>query len=472
MGREVNQNCSLEYFPPSIDSKGQLYATIPRSEILLNVDKWNNTLIGYVLGDKPFYSHLKGCVGRLWKLKCSLEIYSRENGFFFFKFGCKEELNRVLNGGPWLFDGRLIILKKWSENIGLERELLNSVPVWIRLPSLHLKLWSNNIIGRIASLVGNPLYIDKATASSERLAYARCFVEISSKAKLPNSIRMDLGNGDWLETAVEYEWIPPKCDKCQNFGHVEYQCPVVIVEKWVPKTTSNETGFGESMIVDNSYNNDILIKDNEGLINEDVVSNKNQINVEATTTERIMHAADTINDVHLDSEVFSDHELVYHNAEGQVKKDKLNAQEKSMKDKSAYTDKTDTSDTELLQKSDTLNNVAANRYNYDPIHESHQSVTAGIIEDTSGSSDLAVTVVPITENKSEQAKHKTGFFDSLQSGGGNSNEKGLYFPIAIDNPEWLTEKDQLLMKKKSQVKVNKDSSGPKRVTRSSSANIL
>lgn len=37
-----------------------------------------------------------------------------------------------------IFDGRLIILKRWSENIGVERELLSTVPVWIRFPSLHL----------------------------------------------------------------------------------------------------------------------------------------------------------------------------------------------------------------------------------------------------------------------------------------------------------------------------------------------
>ncbi|XP_020258784.1 uncharacterized protein LOC109835211 [Asparagus officinalis] len=414
MGREVNQNCSLEYFPPSIDSNGLLYASIPRSEILLNVDKWNNTLIGYVLGDKPFYTHLKGCVGRLWKLKCSLEIYSREN----------------------------------------ERELLNSVPVWIRLPALHLKLWSNNIIGRIASIVGKPLYIDQATASGERLAYARCFVEISSKAKLPNYIRMDLGNGDWLETAVEYEWIPPKCVKCQNFGHVDHQCPVVIVEKWVAKTTLNETGFGESMI-----------KHNEGLLNEDAVINKSQINVEATNNGSIIHAINeddvAINDVLSDSEDFSDRELVSHNDESQAKKDKLNAQELSMKDKSPYSDTTDTLETELPHKSDSMNKVAVNRNNYDFIHDPQQSVSANILEDIPGSSDITVTDVPITENNSEQTKNNAVFLDSLQSDVDNSKEKGLDFTIAVDNPDWITEKDQLIMKKKSQVKVNKDPSETK-----------
>jgi len=82
--------------------------------------------------------HLKASVTRMWKPKCSLEIFSRENGFFFFKYVTKEECDRILQSGPWLFDGKLIILKNWLEDIGLNRDLLSTVSVWVRFPSLHL----------------------------------------------------------------------------------------------------------------------------------------------------------------------------------------------------------------------------------------------------------------------------------------------------------------------------------------------
>ena len=91
------------------------------------------------MGNKPFFLHLKACVGRPWRPNCSLDVYSRENGFFFFKFVNKGECDRILHGGPWLFDGRLIILKRWSESLELEPDLLSSIPVWVRFPSLHLK---------------------------------------------------------------------------------------------------------------------------------------------------------------------------------------------------------------------------------------------------------------------------------------------------------------------------------------------
>ena len=100
------------------------------------------------------------CVSRLWRLNGSLDIHSRENGYFFFKFGFEEECAWLLHQGPWLFDGRLTILKQWSESTGLDRDLLASVPMWVRFSSLHLKFWSISILSKAASIIGVPLYMD------------------------------------------------------------------------------------------------------------------------------------------------------------------------------------------------------------------------------------------------------------------------------------------------------------------------
>jgi len=62
--------------------------------------------------------------------------------------------------GPWLFDGRLVVPRRRNENLGLDRDLISPVPIWIRLSFLDLKLWSRGIISRIASMVGTPLYMD------------------------------------------------------------------------------------------------------------------------------------------------------------------------------------------------------------------------------------------------------------------------------------------------------------------------
>lgn len=44
------------------------------------------------------------------------------------------------------------------------------------------------MLGKIASLIGKPCYIDKLTASRERIAYARVLVELKSGEKMIDKI--------------------------------------------------------------------------------------------------------------------------------------------------------------------------------------------------------------------------------------------------------------------------------------------
>ena len=61
----MEEDCKLDFVDPSTDSVGNPIASIPKSEILENVERWKNTLVGYVLGDKPFHLNLKARVGRI-----------------------------------------------------------------------------------------------------------------------------------------------------------------------------------------------------------------------------------------------------------------------------------------------------------------------------------------------------------------------------------------------------------------------
>lgn len=60
----------MKFIPPLKSNDGSLYAPITREELDENISKWQDTLVGYILCDRPFYSHLRPCVGRMWKPKC------------------------------------------------------------------------------------------------------------------------------------------------------------------------------------------------------------------------------------------------------------------------------------------------------------------------------------------------------------------------------------------------------------------
>jgi len=63
--------------------------------------------------------------------------------------------------------------------------------------------------------------MDKATSPFEKLAFARCFVDITAKKPLAKSLTLEIEGGENVNIEVEHEWVPSTCSKCQCFGHVD-----------------------------------------------------------------------------------------------------------------------------------------------------------------------------------------------------------------------------------------------------------
>lgn len=91
---------------------------------------------------RPYYLHLKAFVLPTWKPWGEIEIFSRENGYFLFKFNLAEDVRKVLEGGPYLFDSRLLILQLWNRHVGLEHDVFSSLPIWIRFPNLRVPFFT------------------------------------------------------------------------------------------------------------------------------------------------------------------------------------------------------------------------------------------------------------------------------------------------------------------------------------------
>jgi len=179
--------------------------------------------------------------------------------------------------------------------MGLERDLLSSVPIWVRFPSLDLKLWSKSIISRIASMVGIPLYMDRATATGERISYARVFIKIRADKDLVNKVRLQVEEGEVMDIELTYERITPICKQCNTFGHVEKQCPTSAI--WMPKNIVVEKNK-----MDESHNDDQNIGINpeaqthstDGGTEEEVIAKGRKEDVQVKANNQVQSSATKI----------------------------------------------------------------------------------------------------------------------------------------------------------------------------------
>lgn len=93
------------------------------------------------------------------------------------------------------------------------------MPIWVNYPNLPLNCWSMDLLSRISSYLGIPLYVDECTTKVDRISFARVLIEMDVARELPKKIKVKDPNGRTFEQSVQYEWVPEYCSKCMQIGH-------------------------------------------------------------------------------------------------------------------------------------------------------------------------------------------------------------------------------------------------------------
>jgi len=60
--------------------------------------------------------------------------------FFLFKLKARDDMDRVLSGGPWFFGGHFVAIRLWEPNFKVSTAKVNTVVVWVRLNELLVEL--------------------------------------------------------------------------------------------------------------------------------------------------------------------------------------------------------------------------------------------------------------------------------------------------------------------------------------------
>ncbi|KAG5570996.1 hypothetical protein H5410_060762 [Solanum commersonii] len=105
--------------------------------------------------------------------------------------------------------------------------------VWISFPNLPPKLFAKQSLLLIASVVGKPIAIDKATQDKSRPSIARVKVELDLLANFPHRMRIqyvDQKIGKSVEQFQKfvYDNMPFYCNFCKHQGHNKSECQLLL----------------------------------------------------------------------------------------------------------------------------------------------------------------------------------------------------------------------------------------------------
>ncbi|KAK6791684.1 hypothetical protein RDI58_010765 [Solanum bulbocastanum] len=106
-----------------------------------------------------------------------------------------DDRNEVLYYGPHILNNKPIIVKVWSVDFNFNKEVLQTVRIWVKYPNLSLNCWSMDWLSIISSGLGVPVYVDECTTKVEKISFAKVLVEMDVARELPKKLKVEDPNG-------------------------------------------------------------------------------------------------------------------------------------------------------------------------------------------------------------------------------------------------------------------------------------
>lgn len=214
--RAIGNGLSLDFFPV------EEVVRISEEDWEEGARLWKFPVVGSIVNARPSYTEVLKWVEVNWK-SYAPRVTQLKPGVFVFDFQKEEHRIEVIQRS-WSFYHKFeMVLKFWDPDQDVDSLSMNTRPVWVQLPGLKSRLWSNKNLGQIVSYIGRPLATDRMTAERTRLDYARVLVEVKTGGDLPEEIPIEGPKGRILQKVI-YEWRIKKCLKCKRFGHEAVEC--------------------------------------------------------------------------------------------------------------------------------------------------------------------------------------------------------------------------------------------------------
>ncbi|GJX38654.1 putative reverse transcriptase domain-containing protein [Tanacetum coccineum] len=120
----------------------------------------------FFLGKRVAYPVVANYVRNTWGIYGLVRsMFSSSIGLFSFQFSSMDELDAMLEDGPWFIRNNPLILKKWHPYVNLLKEDVGTVPVWVKLHGVLVMAFSEDGLSAIATKLGTPLMLDSYTSN-------------------------------------------------------------------------------------------------------------------------------------------------------------------------------------------------------------------------------------------------------------------------------------------------------------------
>ncbi|CAO2822706.1 unnamed protein product [Amaranthus hypochondriacus] len=189
-------------------------------------EKLSLRLIGRVLTEKPLnFDAFKRMMLHVWCLKDGVVIRAMGSNTFMFQFFHWRDMEKVLNGRPWSFEQRLLVLQEINKDLQPSDIVLNTSPFWVRFYNLPYGCRSDSVLRSIAKAIGEVMEIEDDFLDLNPFRRVRILINVDKPLKRFQNVR--LKGESTVKISLKYERLPHFCFLCGLMNHTEKNYTVV-----------------------------------------------------------------------------------------------------------------------------------------------------------------------------------------------------------------------------------------------------
>lgn len=197
-------------------------------DIDTGVKECKGSLVGKFKGEKIVnYVGVKNFVNTAWGYPRALRIIELGPNMFQFYIQSGEDRDRILEGGPWIMDNQMLVLRYWYDGIEDDEAAFNKAQLWVQVWNLPVH-WISKEAGRKIGAVFlevKDVIVPQVGGKEGRHLKILVSVDMSQPLLRGTTVTMN-GTCKWI--SFKYERCPDFCYCCGVIGHCERNCKLHI----------------------------------------------------------------------------------------------------------------------------------------------------------------------------------------------------------------------------------------------------
>lgn len=182
-------------------------------------------LVGRFLSEGVMdFQAMQQTLAALWKPGRGVYIKEVDVNLYLFQFYHEIDIKRVVDGSPWSFNRKTLIIARMKEGDIPRSVSLNTLDLWVQIYDLRAGFMSERVIKEVGNYIGN--FIESWSGNFE-VGWKEYFhVRVKMNLSIPLKRRMKLRKSgeEWVWISFKYENVPTFCFICGILGHSDKFC--------------------------------------------------------------------------------------------------------------------------------------------------------------------------------------------------------------------------------------------------------